>query len=584
MAISDVFLQELHSKVDIEQVISPYVNLRRRGKNFVGLCPFHNEKTPSFTVYPDTQSFYCFGCGAGGDVITFVRRVDNLDYVEAVKTVAQMAGMSMPEDGFDDTVSKKRNRILSANREAARFFHSCLVGKSGEAALGYLLRRGLSMSTIRHFGLGYAPDSWHDLLNHMRSKGFTEQELYEANLVRKSEKEGRVNFYDNFRSRIMFPIIDLRGNVVAFGGRVTDDSKPKYINTSDTLVYKKSLGVYGLNFAKNSNSNRLILVEGYMDVIALHQAGFTEAIACLGTAFTREQANLLSRYANEILICYDSDEAGQKATQRALSVLNTTGATLRVIKLAGGKDPDEIIKTFGRDRFSDLLTGAANQIEYKLLRARESYDLSTDDGKMNFLIAASDVLATVGNIEKDIYASRLANELDVSKEAILSRVKSRQAYHKRKEKSTEDENLRRSLESFSDKNNPERAQNIRAARAEETLIASLMRNGDFYGKVSEKLSPDDFITAFNRRLYTCLCSKLEEGMSVELSFFASDFSPEEMDTVSRIFFLADNLANTLGECYECIEVLRQEKDVKVTGNVSEMSDEEYLKLFEKKST
>ena len=264
MRINERFIQELQEKADIESVISSSITLKRRGKTLVGLCPFHNEKTPSFTVYPESNSFYCFGCGAGGDVISFVRRMENLDYIEAVKSVAQMVGMSMPEDGYDDTLSKQRMKLLSANREAARFYHECLMNPKNKAALDYFLNRGLSINTIRRFGLGYAPNDWRELINHLKSKGFTEHELVLANLARRSDKNGRANFYDNFRNRVMFPIIDLRGNVIAFGGRVMDDSKPKYINTSDTLVYKKSNGVFGLNLAKNANDNKLILVEGYI--------------------------------------------------------------------------------------------------------------------------------------------------------------------------------------------------------------------------------------------------------------------------------------------------------------------------------
>ena len=407
------FIQQLNDKIDIEQVVSAHVSLKRRGKTLVGLCPFHNEKTPSFTVYPESNSFYCYGCGAGGDIISFVRRMDNLDYIEAVKAVAQMAGVPMPEDGYDDTLSKKRMRLLSANREAARFFNDCLMNPANRKALDYFLNRGLSINTIRRFGLGYAPDGWHELINHMRSLGFSEEELVLANLARRSEKDGKTNCYDNFRNRVMFPIIDLRGNVIAFGGRVMDDSKPKYINTSDTLVYKKSNGVFALNFAKNANDNKLILVEGYMDVIALHQAGFTNAIACLGTAFTNEQANLLSRYADEILICYDNDGAGRTATARALEVLGRTGLKLRVVQMRGGKDADEIIRVHGKERFADLLKEAANKTEYKLLEERKKFDLDTDDGKLRFLTSAAQILAGCGSIEQDIYATRLANELGV---------------------------------------------------------------------------------------------------------------------------------------------------------------------------
>ncbi|MBO5410602.1 MAG: DNA primase [Clostridia bacterium] len=582
MKISERFIQELQDKIAIDEVISSHVSLKRRGKTLVGLCPFHNEKTPSFTVYPDTRSFYCFGCGAGGDVISFVRRVDNLDYIEAVKQVAQMAGMSMPEDGYDDTLSKQRMRLLAANREAARYFNSCLMDPKNAPALDYFLSRGLTHNTIRRFGLGYAPDGWRNLVEHMRSKGFTDNELVLANLARRSEKDGRTSVYDNFRNRVMFPIIDLRGNVIAFGGRVMDDSKPKYINTSDTLVYKKSNGVFAMNLAKNANGNQFILVEGYMDVIALHQAGFTNAIACLGTAFTNEQANLLSRYAEEVVICYDNDEAGKKATQRALTVLGKTGLKLRVVRMTGGKDADEIIRKHGRERFANLLSGAANKTEYRLLEERAKYDVETDDGKLRFLMAASQVLAECGTLECDIYATRLSNELGVSAESIKAQIKSARGKFIRSEEARKKRETDSMIErSFADKNNPERAANIRAAKAEETLIASLMRNPDYYNKLRDRFSPDDFATAFNKRLITVLIEKLEEGREPDLSMFSAAFTPEEMDSVTRIFLSGSKLGNTVRECEDCIAVLREDAAVKIT-DTSGMSDEEYLKLFNRK--
>lgn len=582
MAISERFIQELQERVDIEEVISSHITLRRRGKTLVGLCPFHNEKTPSFTVYPDTNSFYCFGCGAGGDVISFIRRIDNLDYVEAVKTVAQMAGMSMPEDGYDDTLAKRRMRLLAANREAARFFNACLMDEKNRPALDYFLRRALTTATIRHFGLGYAPNSWHALTEHLRSKGFTYEEMVLANLVRRSDKNGKANYYDNFRNRVMFPIIDLRGNVIAFGGRVMDDSKPKYINTSDTPVYKKSNGVFALNFAKNANENKLLLVEGYMDVIALHQAGFTNAIACLGTAFTSEQANLLSRYAEEIIICYDNDGAGREATQRALAVLGKTGLKLRVVTMSGGKDADEIIRTHGKERFAELLGMAANKTEYRLLQERNKYNLNTDDGKLRFLTAAAQILAECSAIECDIYATRLSNELGVSAESINAQVRSAKTRQRRSDESKRLKESEALIErSFADKNNPQRAANIRAAKAEETLIASLMRNPDFYPKLKDKFSADDFVTDFNKRIMRCLADKLDKGFIPELSLFAREFTPEEMGSVTRIYMSSAELNNTLRECEDCISVLQNAAESKPT-DVSSLSAEEYLKLFNKK--
>ena len=580
MRINERFIQELQDKIDIEQVISSHINLKRRGKNLVGLCPFHNEKTPSFTVYPESRSFYCFGCGAGGDVISFVRRMDNLDYVEAVKAVAQMAGVPMPEDGYDDTLAKQRMRLLEANREAARFYHACLMDPKNKDALDYFLKRGLSINTIRRFGLGYAPNDWRELINHLRSKGFTEHELVLANLARRSDKNGRANYYDNFRNRVMFPIIDLRGNVIAFGGRVMDDSKPKYINTSDTLVYKKSNGVFAMNLAKNNNDNKFILVEGYMDVIALHQAGFTNAIACLGTAFTNEQANLLSRYAEEIIICYDNDEAGKTATARALGVLGKTGLKLRVVRMAGGKDADEIIRKHGRERFADLLKEASNKTEYKLLEERNKYNLNTDDGKLRFLMAATQVLATCGSIEQDIYATRLSNELGVSVESIKAQLKTASVRQKRMDEAKKrTETAEMLLKSNEDKNNPERAKNLGAAKAEETLIASFLRNPDFYNKLKEKISLEDFVTAFNRRIFECLIKGLECGLEPDLSMFSADFTPEEMDSVTRISLIAPNLSNTLRECEDCINVLKNNAAASKVTDAGSLSDEEFLKLF-----
>ncbi len=582
MRISERFIQELQDKVDIESVISANISLKRRGKTLVGLCPFHNEKTPSFTVYPESNSFYCFGCGAGGDVITFVRRMENLDYIEAVKSVAQMAGVSMPEDGYDDTLSKQRMRLLAANREAARFFNACLNDPKNREALDYFLKRGLSPNTIRKFGLGYAPNDWRALINHMKSKGFTEHELVLANLARRSDKDGKTSFYDNFRNRVMFPIIDLRGNVIAFGGRVMDDSKPKYINTSDTLVYKKSNGVFALNFAKNANEGKLILVEGYMDVIALHQAGFTNAIACLGTAFTNEQANLLSRYADEIIICYDNDEAGKAATAKALGVLGKTGLKLRVVSMSGGKDADEIIRKHGKERFADLLKEAANKTEYKLLEERNKYNLATDDGKLRFLMAASQVLAGCGSIEREIYATRLSNELGVSVDSIKSQIGTAAAKLRRTEEAKKRQQTEAMLaKSFEDKNNPERAGNLRAAKAEETLISSFLRNPDFYYKLKEKICHSDFVTAFNSRIMESLERGLDAGLEPSLSLFSADFTPEEMDSVTRIFHQSGSLSNTLKECEDCIEVLKDKSAPRIT-DTSSLSEEEYLKLFRKK--
>jgi len=581
MAISDAFLQELRSRVDMEQLVSPYVSgLRRRGRTLTGLCPFHNEKTPSFTVYTENQSFYCFGCGAGGDAVTFMRRAENLDYVEAVKQLAQHVGMRMPEDGFDDTLMKRRMEILAANREAARFFHEQLYENAGREGAAYLEKRALHPNTVRHFGLGFAPNNWGSLLEALKQKGFSEQLLLEANLVRRSEKG---NVYDNFRNRLMFPIIDIRGNVIGFGGRVLDDSKPKYINTSDTMVYKKSHGVFALNFAKNANDGRLIVAEGYMDVIALHQAGFTNAIACLGTALTREQANLLSRYAKEVLLAYDTDEAGQKATRRAIDIFSGTSLSVRVLRMTGGKDPDEIIQNHGKERFQNIIDGAANDIEYRLLREREKYDLDSDDGKMKFLRAAAQILAQLsGDIEREVYAVRLSQELSVDKDAIL-----REAMYRRSQLKKEREKDRARAElrelQFPVLPQEQSALPLNARRAEETILASLLRNPDYGKALGESLAESVFLTDFYRRFYAVLAQRIAQNLELEPTFFAQDFNPEEMSRIMRLFAQGAEIKNTVKECRDCIETLRKARQTQesMPQDVGKLSDEEFLKIFQK---
>lgn len=584
---SDEFLMELRMRCDIEQVISMYVQLKRRGKNLVGLCPFHNEKTPSFTVYPDSQSFYCFGCGAGGEAISFIRRAENLDYYEAVRYLCDKVGMVMPTEGFDNSVAEKRKRMYEINKEAARFFNSCLFTDEGKEGLEYFKSRMMKKSTITRFGLGYAPNSWDSLLKHMRQKGYSYEELYEANLANRSEKDGRVRFYDAFRNRVMVPIIDVRGNVVAFGGRVLDDSKPKYINTSDTLVYKKSLGVFGLNFAKTSNEKSLILVEGYMDAISLHQAGFTNVIACLGTAFTGEMAHLLSRYAEEIILCYDSDEAGQKATARALGVLGSIGMKTRVVHLSGGKDPDEILRQYGPERIRSLIDGAANDIEFELLREKKTFDLDSSDGKMKYLDKAAEILAKTRNkIAQDIYASRLSEELGVEKQAIITRIDQISRKKARIENKNRFREIQQTAMSQNAKTALQNSTNIKAIKAEELLLACLYANPDFLKTVDdEPLTAEDFTVSDNKAIFKALSQRINEGAALELTFFSSALTPEQMSVFVKITQKNSELSTSFKAFTDCIEVMRRER-AKATQKIraSEMSDDEFLSAFSKKGT
>lgn len=585
MALGEEFLSELRMRTDIENLISSYVVLKRRGKTLVGLCPFHNEKTPSFTVYSESQSFYCFGCGSGGDAVTFLRKIENLDYIDAVKALADKAGMTMPDEGgYDKTISDKRRRILEANRAAARYFHSCLMAPEGREALEYLLRRGLTKKTIASFGLGFAPNSWHSLIDHMRSLGFTRQELVSANLANESIKNDRKNVYDNFRNRLMFPVIDIRGNVVAFGGRVLDDSKPKYINTSDTLVYKKGQGIFALNLAKNGNSERkLILAEGYMDVIALHQAGFTNAVACLGTALTKEQAGIIARYADEVILSYDNDGAGQAAATRAIQIFSKTGIKIRVLSLSGGKDPDEIIKNHGPERFRALLQGAANDTEYKILKARNKYDVSTDDGKVSFLNEATDVLSFISNsIEREVYASRLSGELNISKEAILCEAERKYKANRRKSEKAQFRQIQRDSQPSNDPVNPDRTKSPLGAKAEDVLLATIMKNPDFLEKIDD-IQPEEFITSFNARVFAFLRDRIKQNLPLDLSYFSGSFTPEEMGRIALLQTMSFTVSNTVAECSDCIKTIRREKANMIKVDPAGASDEEFLKLFQNKT-
>ncbi len=534
MAFSPEFLRELEARSPIEDIAANYVQLKRRGRNLVGLCPFHNEKTPSFNLYPENNSYYCFGCASGGGVIQFVMNIERLDFPEAVRWLAQRAGMALPEEGVDDSMSRLRMRILEINRESGRFFYKTLSTPQGRAGLQYFKGRGLDGAIIKRFGLGYAPEGGFALVNHLRGLGYTVDELVQADMARIS-KNG--NPYDRYRGRVMFPIFDLRGNVVAFGGRILTDEKPKYINTSDTPVYHKSSGLFAMNIAKNEGSRRLILAEGYMDVIALHRAGFTNAIASLGTSLTEEQARVMKRFADEAVICYDSDEAGRRATQRAIPILRGTGLRVRVVTVPGGKDPDEFLRLHGENgpaRFKQLLEGGGTDIEYRMGRIREKYDLDTSDGKVAYLReAAEQVLSKISSpVEREVYAGRLSEETGVAAGSILETA-ARLA--KREARKNEKKQLQRQQEIPSIKavHNTEKEKHLRAAMAEGRVLAFLFRNQEKAGALSKRLPPEKFVTESNRRVYKLLLGKIPCG-EVSLSDLSQELTGEETGEFVRV--------------------------------------------------
>lgn len=554
MAFPPQFLQELEDRCRLEEIAPRYLSLKRRGKNLVGLCPFHNEKTPSFHIYPGNNSYYCFGCGKGGGVINFIMDIERLDFLEAVKWLAQHAGIQVPENGQDDSMAKLRIRVFEINRETGRFFYHTLTTPQGKAGLAYFLGRGLKPATIKRFGLGYAPESGFALVNHLKKLGYTNNELTQADVARLSQKG---HPYDRYRGRVMFPIFDLRGNVAAFGGRVLTDEKPKYINTSDTPVYHKSSGLFAMNLAKNTQSRQLILAEGYMDVIALHQAGFSNAIASLGTSLTQEQARIIRRYADEVVICYDSDEAGQKATQRAIPILKEGGLRVKVVTVPGGKDPDEFMRNYGKDgplRFKQLLEGGGTDVEYRLAKIRAKYNLETEEGRVRYLSeSAETVLAKVRDpMEQDVYAGKLSQETGVDKSRILETV-SRLAG--REIKKEQKKLVRSQLEVASPGANPEKKEHMRAALAEEGLIAYLFLHQDKGEALKKRAPPEKFITAWNRRVYAAVLGKTIHG-TASLADLAEELTPQEMGELSRI--LSRDAPPTGADAKEYIRILEDE--------------------------
>lgn len=579
--LPDSFLQELKMRNDIIDVISSYVKLKRNGRNMSGLCPFHREKTPSFFVYVDTQSFYCFGCGSGGDVINFIMKAENLDYIDAVKFLAKRAGLNMPSFQISDQTSKLKLRIYEVNREAARFFHNSLISDPSKTALEYLHSRGLSDSIIKRFGLGFAPDSRFALSKYLKGKGFNDKELVAANLSFISRNG---NLVDRFYNRVMFPIIDVRANVIAFGGRCLNDDKPKYLNTSDTVVFKKSDNLFALNLAKKSKSDMLILAEGYMDVIALHQSGFSETVATLGTALTQQQARIISRYSQEVVICYDSDEAGQKATMRAIPILRSEGLKVRVLKLKDAKDPDEYIKKFKRDgalRFRKLLENSGNDIEYRIQKIKDACDINTNTGKIEFLNKVCELLSTVNNkFEREIYSSQIAEEISVSsnliKEQINKIIKKRLVKDEKKQVLK----LSEQLTLKNDKLTPDRSKNLKAASAEESLIAFIFASSENAKEIIDKVSSEEFITEFNKKIYSSIEESLKIKEGVELQDFRSKFSDEEMNRLSKILALGSGKITDMEQANRYITIIKCEYEKKVLKQASSVDADDIDKYME----
>ena len=582
MSISPDYIQELSQRTDITELIGSYVQLRRRGRTYTGLCPFHSEKTPSFVVYPETTSFYCFGCGAGGDAITFIKRLNNLDYIEAVRFLASRAGMPAPDEQ-DDAGNSKR-RILAMNKDVARYYFDCLNADMGREARHYLRGRALTDVTIRRFGLGYSPPGYYDTSNYLKKLGYTEEEILLGGVSKRGQRGGT---YDFFHDRVMFPIIDLRGNVIAFGGRrMGEEGGPKYLNSSDTPVFKKSRNMFALNVAKKSKSRRYILCEGYMDAIALHQGGFDTAVAPLGTAFTTEQARLISNYADELVLSYDSDEAGQKATRRAIGMLANEPVKVSILTVQGAKDPDEFLKKYGPDRFRMLLDGCSNAIEYELSRAKTKYDVTRPDGRVGYLKDAVEILSgRMSATEREVYIGRVAEETDVDKKAVQIQVGSKVRSKSREaNREWEKELLKEGLVGAVQVPftlGGQKAQGV--VLAELQLVTALVRQPGFLSLAEQRLTPERFLLPEAKEIFTLLLAKQQQGVYVEMAQLSGELSQSAFSMLSRLLAKRYDYTFTGDDLQFYID--RIEEGVPLGSRAAEMSDQDiegYLQQLKNK--
>ena len=575
MTIPREIIEEIVARTDISDLIGSYVSLKRAGSNMHGLCPFHSERTPSFTVFSKTNSFYCFGCGSGGDAITFVMKAENLDYPSALEFLATRAGITIPQDKNElQNTGMSRRRVYEMNLAAAKFFRENLFDKNiGADALGYFVgKRKLSMTTVKRFGLGYAPNNFWALTNHMRGLGFSEQELIDGFLCGRSQKSGKL--YDYFRNRVIFPIIDPAGNIIAFGGRVMDDSKPKYLNTSDTPGFKKSKNLFALNYAKNHCAEQIILCEGYMDVIALHEAGFENAVATLGTALTQEQARMLTKYTQKVVLLYDSDDAGQRATDRAIKILSEVGLEVRILKLNGAKDPDEYIKKFGADRFRALLGESRTGFDFKVTRALAGLDLQIPDDKIKASNAICEIIADSGSgVEREVFIAKASEMLKLPAEVLKNNVEMLIRKRKNEFKKGESRQAQLSIKNIGDRINPDSVKFVQANALEETILGLLLifdeyRAGVISGKI--ELNENDFVTSFGKKVFSMIIEVQSSSEEFLPALLGQYFNADEMGRLEKMkqirLSLTENGRDVLDASIAALKVERQKKDSADSGD------------------
>ena len=588
MAIPREIIEEILYRTDIESLVGSYVSLKRSGSNLFGLCPFHSEKSGSFSVSPSKKMFYCFGCGAGGDAITFVMKAENLEYVDAIEFLAAKVGITIPQDGKAE-VGMSRKRVFEMNREAATFFHKCLIDpKYGAEGLRYLTeKRGLSMAFIKHFGLGYAPNDFGMLTNHMKRLGYTEDELITGFLCGKSQKTGRP--YDYFRNRVIFPIIDVTGNVIAFGGRVMDDSKPKYLNSSDTPGFKKSKNLFALNYAKNHCEDSLILCEGYMDVIALHAAGFQNAVATLGTALTAEQARMMTKYTKKVLISYDSDEAGQRAADRAIRILGEVGLDVRILKLPDAKDPDEFIRKFGADRLRAVLKESKTWFDYKADAIFSRHDLMATGGRLKASEEICALIATApSQIEREVYITQTAPKLGLTVDVMRNNINRILGKMKASEQAKNLNTIKMSIQNYGDRINPDAVKNVAANACEEGILGMLLLYDEHRAAVANgkiDLRAEDFFTDLGRRIFEAIMELQASDGGFLFSLLGESFSPDEMGRIGRMVRAREPLSDNGTRVFrEYVDRLREAtRGGKSTSNLDDLLKAKREKMAKKSS-
>lgn len=543
MFFGEDYINEVKEKNNIVDIVSMYTTLKKNGNNYTGLCPFHSEKTPSFSVSEEKQMYHCFGCGEGGTVIQFVRKIENYDFTETVKYLAQRAGIPLPdENAFESEEFNLKKKILEMNRIAARHYFDNLISENGKKAYLYLKERGLKNETIKEFGLGYSKNSWNDLYGILKSKGYKNSEILKSGLC--LEKNGRI--FDFFRDRVMFPVMDIRGNVVAFGGRIMSDQKPKYLNTGETPVFKKKEILFNFNKAKNTELDYFIIMEGYMDVISVYQAGFKNAVASLGTAFGPDHSRLLKRYKEKAVVSYDNDEAGREAAQKAVKILKKDGVNVKILKIKGAKDPDELIKKFGKDAYQSCIENAMSGFLFDIMNIYPKNGFLDEEDKVEFLKKAINILSELDNpLETEIYAKKLSELTKISYENITVQLKNKQKTEKNKK-----------TKNFGKDYIPPKRD------AGSAMIKLIVEHPSYYGRIKERISEESFEKKENKEIYKVFSKLIENNVKPDISMIMENLEGDSLKWASNLFIEKEPVKDFM-KYFESLEEILKEKKFEI---------------------